>query len=442
MTFWYALSLLAFVGILGHGERGDYLRFGLFSGAALGTKEGIIGAYVLVGLSIIWVHLGLPGSTRSSPSPSGQESDGDGRDGPGTVRSRIARLVDARMRALVFGLLFVYILSTNAIFNYAGFVDHWRQWLPGNERMDGFREQVDGWTPVFVGLWRSLANGLGLPLLLLCLAGIVVAVAGLWTGRASLGAAATEPGAGSTKRDPAGRGAEAAGLEAVDPEVGACEPGGAIASPLWLLVPLISYIAFTILPARMAQIRLVLPMVPSLVVFGAVAAERLLKGSSRRRRLGQAVLILALAHAGVLSIRHDFLFVMDARYEAEAWLLAELPEGTDLLYFSDVRYLPRFEALGFKAERLPQDADFRSELDSRKPPILLLSSRWYTRYDKGVNADPEKQRLIRELREGRGDYEIAWHSRARSRPWWRDIPDEAKASPSVDPEIFILRRRP
>lgn len=429
MSFWYALSLLAYVGILQYGRPRDYAAFGLASGAALGTKEGVIGAYVLVALHILWRH-GRSETGAAFDSEAGFPSESD----PAMSRhfARIRSLFDQRMRALVGGLLLVYLLSTNAIFNASGFVAHWREWLPSDTRMQVF-QQSRSLSEASLRLWDVLAGGMDLPLLLFCLAGLGLALSSgirQKTRRASEAARSQE-----RSQERAQRSAEARSLV--------------------LLIPGLSYLLFSVYLSRIVEMRVVLPLLPSLAIWGGLAADRILGEAGAKRRLVEtgaerrlaslALLLLIYGHAGLHTLNHDLLFGRDARYTAEAWLRAEVPMDAEILAFGDTRYLPRLEWLGYSALRFEESteaAELRAGVAEARPDYLILSSRWTERF----RGDPEHDQsdvavFFDALRRGESGYTPVYEHQSGLPMRW-SFDQNARASGSVDPRITILRRSP
>lgn len=156
--FWFVVTLILFVQVLQRGARFDYLAFGLASGCALATKEGIIGAYLGMGLAIYGVHVN-------------RERRGE----PLTLRSWLAATVDGKLLGLLAALLIVYALANNVLFNWSGFVRHWEMWLPTGSRMTGFRADFPGYARFYQRFLGSLAQAMGTPLLGLCGAGLLYA---------------------------------------------------------------------------------------------------------------------------------------------------------------------------------------------------------------------------------------------------------------------------
>jgi hypothetical protein len=156
--FWFVVTLVLFVQVLQRGARFDYLAFGLASGCALSTKEGIIGAYLGMGLAIYGVHVNR-----------------ERGDEPLTLRSWLAASCDRKLLGMVTSGLVVYVLANNVLFNWSGFVRHWEMWLPTGSRMSGFRADFPGYALFFGKFLETLARAMGLPLLGLCGAGLLYA---------------------------------------------------------------------------------------------------------------------------------------------------------------------------------------------------------------------------------------------------------------------------
>jgi hypothetical protein len=157
-SFWFVVTLIFFLRVLQRGARLDYLAFGLASGCTLATKEGILGAYVGMGLAIYGVHVN-------------RARGGE----PLSLRSWLAATVDRKLLGLVACLLVVYVLANNVLFNWSGFVRHWEMWLPTGSRMTGFRADFPGYARFYQRFLESLVSAMGLPLFGLCGAGLLYA---------------------------------------------------------------------------------------------------------------------------------------------------------------------------------------------------------------------------------------------------------------------------
>jgi len=365
--FWFVLSLYFFLGVLQRGHLFDYVAFGLSTGCAIGTKEGIIGAYVLTCAAIYAAHLRRELRARGSTG----------------LRSWLAASLDRRLLALVGSMLLVYAVSINP-FNWSGFLEHWKLWLPSQPRMAGFQERFfEGYLDLFRRIALDLRYAMGWPALALCVAGLFYAP---WRRRWS----------------------------AV------------------LLLPAISYVLFSIVPAKYAPMRFVLPLVPILAVFGGVLASRLVRVRPAARLLTVPLLAFVFGHAFLHSLNGDLILVNDSRYLAEEWLRDNVESPARIGTFSTAQYLPRLAWLGHRVERIPEEEIGAPALRERSPDYLVLSSLYYPRFGG------ERRDWIEGLIAGDEGYREAWRGRGHS-PLERWM-GHRYALADVNPELIILER--
>jgi hypothetical protein len=365
-TFWFTLSLVAAVAVWRRGAPVDYLAFGFLAACALLTKDTILGAYVLTGLALLAVHVARVARERGIR---------------GVALWRRA-LLDRRLLLLGAVLLGMCVLVQNLLFNFAGFREHVRIWVEGGPALVQLRGRARGhgvgWLP-----WRlavSLEGLLGWPMLLLCLAGAVLA-------------------AFRERRT-------------------------------WVLgIPMLSYALFSLLPGFIEP-RVVLPLLPIFAVFGGVLASRLLRLSGGRRLAAGALLAAVAAHELALGVGIDLQLLHDARYEAEAWLADHVPRGARIAALSGPKFLPRLK-------RMDYDVRWFAPAEIRPGALEATDLDWVV-VSAGSHAWADRAYLDA-LRAGRLDYELVFHTRGGARPprWLR-----TRARPgAVSPEVFVLRRR-
>lgn len=153
-TFWFLLSILALERLLRRGDRRGYWAFGILGACAIGTKDGIVGAYVLPALLVLAVHAGR--ARRAARAEGG---------------AVWRRFLDARMLGLVIGLFGSYALIMNPVFNPAGFRGHLDHWLVG-EGIKGYNQDFEGsWALLLETVYR-VRESQGWPLFLLSGVGI------------------------------------------------------------------------------------------------------------------------------------------------------------------------------------------------------------------------------------------------------------------------------
>jgi hypothetical protein len=295
VTFWFTGSLVFAARIARRVRRRDYGLFGLFAACALATKDPILGAYVLTGLGLLAVHL-----------------------------RRGGRLLDRNLLTLLGVLLAVYGAVQNVLFNFEGFLDHWRFWLPSGEFVAGERQSSPGLAHTARRIAESWAAGSGAPIALLCVSGGAAALA--LRRRVAL---------------------------------------------LW--VPIVSYLLVSVLLSAFAAERILLPVVTAAAVFGGWLGAHLLR-LRRGRVVGAAVVAAVLLHGLLYSIHLDWLLVRDGRYVAEAWFATSFDTSLRLASCSAPVDLPRLDRQGIPIEWVPHDEDCAAGLARLAPDRLLVSS--------------------------------------------------------------------
>jgi hypothetical protein len=152
---------------------------------------------------------------------------------------------------------------------------------------------------------------------------------------------------------------------------------------LWLLLPAVSLHYFGLRgmviapnePTLVVTVRYLMPM----MVVAAVAAAALLVslGAPSRRRLVRSVahgvtaglVVLGLARAVELNL----LLSGDPRYEAEAWMRANVPRGAAIEIYQDRVHLPRFRE-EWAVRHVPMEQRSIALLQERAPDFIVLSS--------------------------------------------------------------------
>jgi hypothetical protein len=199
-----------------------------------------------------------------------------------------------------------------------------------------------------------------------------------------------------------------------------------------LLLPALSYVLFSIVPAKYAPMRFVLPLVPILAVFGGVLASRLVRVRPSARLLTVPLLAFVFGHAFLHSLNGDLILLNDSRYSAEAWLRENVEPPARIGTFSTAQYLPRLAWLGHRVERMAEGEIGAAALAERSPDYLVLSSLYYPRFGG------ERGEWIERLIAGREGYREVWRGRGHS-PLERWM-GHRYALADVNPEVIILER--
>ena len=425
--FWFMTSLLLWLRILRGGGRRDWLAFGLVSGAALATKESIVGAYVLMGGSLL---VSMPRQLRRIVT----EQDTSAK-------------VEAvwRLGLLTLGLLGVYGLTMNVVFNWTGFVQHLRHWV-GGPGVEDFNDAYAG--PLWLArmIWDRAVDGAGWPLWLFLAAGPFVTL--VWPGEGRNGTATASRHA-----------------------------------TLWLMIPLASYLLFTILPIRFVYSRFLLPVYLLLAIVGGSWAARLWNGPSDprtptaggRRLVGRMSLIALLTYSSAYSLNEGLAMRVDTRLAAERWLTSHVPPGIEVVAFGDSAQFPRLGLLDLDSDVVPWrdlppylDADDSESDDeptaaARALSAMMLDSddtdlqppagapEWLLLSSRSVPPAGTAGFLLQDrLRGGRAGYDLIWDSNdaypgiaregERASPlsaWLPGLFIERR----VSPRIWVLRKR-
>lgn len=156
--FWFALSLLFYVRLLGRHRMADYLLFAASAATAVATKDQAYGLYLLTAPAVV------------AALHAHRRAQGDPR--------LLATLADRRLLASAgLGLAMLLILD-NVVFNPVGFVDHLHLIAgPASHPFRMFANDVAGHLGLMWQTVRHLRFAMGLPALLVCAGGVVAAAA-------------------------------------------------------------------------------------------------------------------------------------------------------------------------------------------------------------------------------------------------------------------------
>jgi hypothetical protein len=142
-VFWFSVWLWFFVRVVQGGATRDYVGFGLALGAAVATKEGIGGAFVLPALAVYALQLRRV------------------RAQGGAARELVRATLDRRLWLLAGAAVGVYVLVQNPVFNAEGFARHLEAWNPAGDRMTSFRTGFTGWGRFVRQLASAVGEGAG-----------------------------------------------------------------------------------------------------------------------------------------------------------------------------------------------------------------------------------------------------------------------------------------
>ena len=175
---------------------------------------------------------------------------------------------------------------------------------------------------------------------------------------------------------------------------------------LW---PLLVGLSFTIAfnwTARRTDARFLLPQAVVLGFYGGIGLEALAFAATRRVRLaGQALASVVLASGIFACMAVDANLLRDPRYEAEAWLAANVAPGDTIETYGLNVYLPRFPATAHVIRVGPEPVGKRNpmpgieeveapfeQLEQRSARWVVVSTGWIWRWFRGPM--PDKGRLL------------------------------------------------
>jgi hypothetical protein len=144
---------------------------------------------------------------------------------------------------------------------------------------------------------------------------------------------------------------------------------------LWLLVPSVALYYLSLRGLELITLRYLLPitLVAMLwVALALVALASLARGGAARvavRVALVAVAALSLARA----VELDHLLITDARYQAEAWMAANLPPGARAEVYQKAAFLPRFSG-PVSGQFVPIAERTAAGLAERRPDAIVTSS--------------------------------------------------------------------
>jgi hypothetical protein len=367
-TFWFSLSMIAALGIVFEGKLRDYALFGFFAAAALASKDGIVGAYGLLGLALLVVHVRRVWEERGA------------RDLLGLALA----FVDRRLLALAGWLLVPYALIMNVVGNFEGFKTHALYWVEGEGSVVSPRGWLDAPSQGYE-MMRRMDDGMGLPLLLLCVAGMALV---FW------------------RRERVG---------------------------WWLVLPGLSY--FVLIMSRITHMdtRFVMPVAVLLCVAGGDLAARMWRAEEAGLRMvGRGVLLAVIGYSFLYCLNADLSFLTDGRYLAEAWLEENVEKDVSILAPGIARYNPRIEYLGYEDVDFPDwDEVDLGVLAEQAPDVVILSEKSF----KKLDGPQGEMRDV--LLDGSAGYEVLWDGKAEEPLGW--LPGTYVES-RVNPRVVILRR--
>ncbi|WP_428267219.1 ArnT family glycosyltransferase [Haliangium sp.] len=354
---WTALALNALIDVAEHGRLRDYLRFGIFTGAAVATKDQAYASFVLVGPLYL---IALPALGRGLAVP--------------------ARIHWRRLLAAVgAGALSLGVLG-GGLLNPTGFVAH-IELLTGPNSQD----------------WRAYAPGL----------------AGVWANLRDLAAAQAEFWWPWPVVALAWLGVVLAWAKPAAP--------GSPQTRAWRMLPLVagvsSVLAFTLVVAR-TEHRFVLPLGFWLAYYGGVAVDVMLDWD-RLRTPVRIALVGLLAWSAGRALAVPITQWCDARREVSR-MLAALPPGSTVETYGLLTYLPHFDVspqAPYRVQRVgPEPPAERNpllgaaeiqapygEVEARRPDVLVIPEGFAVRFLPQPDGPGQRRQAVVEAYRRRSD---------------------------------------
>jgi hypothetical protein len=310
-----ALATAAFCRIVQDGLtlRGG-IWLGIFSGFALATKESSVGVFLLMPLVMVYIHYR-------------QGHDEVVADSPASFwKAAGAGLLAA---VLAFGVgsgLFVdpdrYIAHVNYLRELLAMVS-----ASSTANVNTFDYSLQGQIGYLLAMLARIVDAIGIPGILLLLAGIIFAI----------------------------RHRSVALL------------------PLLLAIV---YFVYLLLSYRLAQVRYLMPVIFLLLFYAAYSVESALQSESTLLKAGMTVLgVAALGLSSLHAVDLTYQMVFDSRYEAADWLRNEAKAGDTIAYFGPASKLPHLEA-GIELQQATDYQGMYSVPDTGDVKVREILSHW------------------------------------------------------------------
>jgi len=144
---------------------------------------------------------------------------------------------------------------------------------------------------------------------------------------------------------------------------------------VWLVVPVVVHYYLSLRGLDLITLRYLLPFYVVGALLAAALLTRLYRGTGtpmgRRVIAALAVLLVALGLARAIEL--DWTLRTDARYQAEAWLAANVPARGRAEVYQKPVYMPRFPS-GVDVNVVPMSERSIRGLQRRRPDVIVLSS--------------------------------------------------------------------
>jgi hypothetical protein len=262
-------------------------------------------------------------------------------------RSLVKVLADRRILWSLLAFVLAFLALHNVVFNYRGFVNHFREILWARGHYGAFEATAGHQAAMLAQSVRHLGFLLGWPLF-----------------------AAAALGLGQALRE-----------ERIRREA------------LFTLLFGASYYLFFIAPVLSTWLRYALPLGALLSLYAGLACARLW----RRGGFFRALVALAVLYSLGRAVSADALLLTDTRYRAEEWLRKNVGPGEVVGYMGPEYYLPRLHEVGNRRLRPTETV-----LERERPDFLVVNPEYASRFEPGTR----EHQLFSRLAEGRTGYAL------------------------------------
>jgi 4-amino-4-deoxy-L-arabinose transferase-like glycosyltransferase len=173
-----------------------------------------------------------------------------------------------------------------------------------------------------------------------------------------------------------------------------------------LLVPIVSYWIFLIVPIMYHYDRYLLGVALVLSVFAGFALSEWSRARRVPASLRHAVLAAVVGYSTMYAASVDLLMAFDARVTAERWIQAHIAEGRRVMAVGYDMYLPRFGKLDVVYTARPT----LDQLEAHAPDYLVFTSIFE---DWRFREEPASLAFLHAVRSGRTPYALSSVHRGR-----------------------------
>jgi hypothetical protein len=208
---------------------------------------------------------------------------------------------------------------------------------------------------------------------------------------------------------------------------------------LYLLVPPVSYVATFLHVVLYGYDRFVLPLSLVLGLFGGALLARGLRAAPPLRAAVAVLAVAVFGHSLLRAASVDRLLTHDSRYEVERWMARTVPAGALVAAMSPPGYLPRLHGLRWRSLG-PSVA----RVVQVRPDYVVLNADYAARADPGTG----ERQVYDALFDGSLGYRLVLRERT-PRGWslidpealGREGPDRIFSNlDKVNPEICVFAR--